>query len=116
MKYLLLLMGEGEMTPWSELDEAGQGAVMEAHDAFSQACKEREGVAILSGEALDGPEAATTLRTRGGAVQITDGPYAEAVECMGGFYLIEAPDLDVLLELVQHLPAYDMQIVPAIDV
>ena len=58
---------------------------------------------LVAGEALDGPEAATTLRTRGGAVQITDGPYAEAVEGMGGFYLIEAPDLDVLLELADRI-------------
>ena len=47
---------------------------------------------------------------------ITDGPYAEAVEQLGGFYLIEAPDLDVLLDLLQSLPAYDLQISPAVDV
>jgi hypothetical protein len=47
---------------------------------------------------------------------MTDGPYAEVVEGMGGFYLVEAPDLDVLVELLGELPPYDMQISPVVDV
>ena len=55
------------------------------------------------------------MRTRGGRVALTDGPYAEAVEGIGGFYLVEAPDLDVLLDLLRTLPPYDMQVSPVVD-
>jgi hypothetical protein len=83
---------------------------------FDAACQERDGVQILAGEALGGPETATTMRTRDGQVSLTDGPYAEAVEQLGGFYLVEAPDLDVLVELLRVLPPYDIQVSPTIDV
>ncbi len=115
MKYLVLLMGDGELKPWTDQTEEEQGALMGQFEAFDGACRAREGVEILSGEALSGPTHATTVRTRGGQVQLTDGPYAEAVEGLGGFYLVEAPDLDVLLELLGVLPAYDMQVSPVVD-
>lgn len=55
------------------------------------------------------------MRTRGGHTTLTEGPYAEVIESMGGFYLVEAPDLDVLVELLGILPASDIQISPAVD-
>lgn len=115
MKYLVLLIGDGAEKPWSEQTEEEQGAAMAKFGAFGDACDARDGVRILAGEALAGPEAATTVRTRNGQVQVTDGPYSEAVEGMGGFYLVEAPDLDVLLVLLRVLPAYDIQVQPAVD-
>ena len=111
MKYLVLLMADGELAPWAELTEAEQGALMERFEGFSRACAARDGDEILAGEELD-PESATTVRTRGGRLSLTDGPFAEAVEQLGGFFLVEAPDLDVLVELLRELPAYDMQISP----
>lgn len=69
---------------------------------------ERAGAAIVGGAALLGPETATTLEVRGGAdgdlVQ-TDGPYAETKEFLGGFYLLEAEDLDAAAALARHIPA-----------
>ena len=115
MKYLVLLMGDGELKPWTQHTPEEQGELMGQFGAFDEACRARDGVEILSGEALSGPDDATTVRTRGGQVQLTDGPYAEAVEGLGGFYLVEAPDLDVLIELLRILPAYDMQVSPVID-
>ena len=115
MKYLVLLIGDGELKPWSEHSDEEQQAVMRRFEAFDAACRERDGVEILAGEALAGPEDATTIRTRGGAMSLTEGPYAEAVEQMGGFYLVEAPDLDVLVELLRILQPYDMQLSPAVD-
>ncbi|MCY7399677.1 MAG: YciI family protein [Nocardioides sp.] len=112
MKYLVLLIGDGELKPWTELSPEEQGEMMEQFGAFDEACRGREGVEILSGEALGGPQDSTTVRTRGGQVQLTDGPYAEAVEGLGGFYLVESPDLDVLLDLLTVLPPYDMQVSP----
>ena len=116
MKYLVLLIGDGEVKPWSDHTPEEQVEAMGRFRAFDEACAAREGVELLAGEALSDASDATTLRTRGGRLQMTDGPYAEVVEGMGGFYLVEAPDLDLLVELLGELPAYDMQISPVVDV
>lgn len=115
MKYLVLLMGYGESKPWDELTADEQAAEMRRFEEFGEACEAREGVTILSGEALGAADTATVVRTRDGEQQVTDGPYAEAVEHLGGFYLLEAPDLDVVLDLLRVLPPYDVQVSPAID-
>lgn len=91
-----------------------QEAGMARHVAFDQACSERDGVEIVSAEALGDGSAATTLRTRDGEMTVTDGPFAEAAEHIGGYYLVEAQDLDTVIELCRILPAYDIEIRPAI--
>ncbi|WP_457190224.1 YciI family protein [Nocardioides sp. P5_E3] len=116
MKYLVLLIGDGAEKPWSEQTEEEQGAAMAKFGAFGEACDTRDGVRILAGEALSGPSDATVMRTTDGRVYLTDGPYAEVIEGMGGFYLLEAPDLDVVVELLRVLPPYDIQIHPTVDV
>ena len=116
MKYLVLLMGDGDEKPWTEQTEEEQGAAMAKFAAFSAACAARDGVEILAGEALSGPDDATVMRTTAGRVELTGGPYAEVIEGMGGFWLLEAPDLDVVVELLQLLPSYDIQIHPTVDV
>jgi hypothetical protein len=63
---------------------------------------------IKGGEALTPPEMATTITVaggRGGDVVVTDGPYAEAKEVLGGFFLIEAADLDDAIKWAAKLPA-----------
>ncbi|CAM3282141.1 YciI family protein [Occultella aeris] len=115
MKYVVLLMADGEEKPWGEQTPEEQARQMERFGAFDEACAAREGVRILAGEALQDGDAAATVRTRGGRLTLTDGPFAEAVEGLGGFYLIEVPDRDVLVELLAELPAYDMQISPVVE-
>lgn len=110
MKVALFLMSQGEMPPWEDLTPEQQAAGMQQHDDFGAACAAREGVTILAGEALDGTP--TVVRTRGGERSITEGPYAESVEQLGGFYVIEAPDLATVLELTELLPPYDLQLSP----
>jgi hypothetical protein len=69
---------------------------------------ERAGSAVVGGAALLGPETATTIEVTGGQdgdVVHTDGPYAETKEFLGGFYLLEAEDLDAALALARHIPA-----------
>ncbi|MDO5494894.1 MAG: YciI family protein [bacterium] len=110
MKYLILLMDEGDMTPWEEISAEEKEEVMAQHERFDQVCEELDGVRILSAEALQGPETATSVRTRGGEMTVSDGPYAEAVEHLGGFYLIEAPNFDTLLGALKTLPPYGMDI------
>ena len=116
MKYLVLLIADGAEKPWFEQTEEEHGAAMAKFGAFDAACAARDGVRLLAGEALSGPRDATVMRTTGGKVELTDGPYAEVIEGMGGFYLLEAPDLDVVVELLQVLPPYDIQIHPTVDV
>jgi hypothetical protein len=60
---------------------------------------------MVAGDALHGTDAATTVRVRAGDTQITDGPFAETKEVFGGFYLLEADDLDAALELAARIPA-----------
>jgi hypothetical protein len=59
---------------------------------------------FVSGEALQGNETATQLRVRDGETQLTDGPYAEAKEYLGGYYVIETPDLDAALAWAAKVP------------
>jgi hypothetical protein len=115
VKYFVLLAGYGEMPPFEELSEEEQAADMAKHEAFSAACEGRDGVDIVSAEALGDGSMATTLRTRGGTLTVTDGPFAEAAEHIGGYYLIDAPDLDVVIELCRLLPAYDIDVRPVLD-
>lgn len=117
MKYLVLLIGHGAERPWMEQSEEEQAAAMARFGEFDRACRDREGVALLAGEALSDSGDATVMRTSAdGRVSLTDGPYAEVIEGMGGFYLLEAPDLDVVVELLQVLPPYDIQVHPTVDV
>lgn len=116
MKYLVMLIGDGDVPDWETLTPEQQGAAMQQFEEFDAACAARDGVEILAGEALsDGQADATVMRTREGRVTLTEGPYAEALEGLGGFFLIEAPHLDVLVELLQVLPPYDIQLSPVVD-
>ncbi|HET7714191.1 MAG TPA: YciI family protein [Bauldia sp.] len=67
----------------------------------------REGRLILS-QPLESPERAVTIRGRGGRLARTDGPFAETKEFLGGFYLIEARDLDEAIEIVGRDPMVEM--------
>ena len=115
MKYFVLLATMGETSSWDELSPEEQEAGIGKHVAFDEACAARSDVEILGGEALGDGSMATTLRTRGGEMTITDGPFAEAAEQIGGYYLLDAPDLDTVTELCRILPAYDIDIRPVLD-
>ena len=115
MRYFVLLAGYGEMPGWDELTPEEQAAGMAKHVEFDEACAARDGVEVVSAEALGDGSSATTLRTRGGEMAITDGPFAEAAEHVGGYYLLDAPDLDTVVDLCRILPAYDIEIRPAIE-
>jgi hypothetical protein len=58
----------------------------------------------VAGDPLEGPEAATTVRVRGGERLTTDGPFAETKEILGGYYLIEVDDLDAALDWAGKMP------------
>ena len=76
------------------------GEVMEAHNQFA-AGVEQLGAKLLGGEALQDTGTATTIR----GSDVTDGPFVETKEALGGYYLIDAPDLDTALAVGRTVPA-----------
>jgi hypothetical protein len=75
--------------------------VMQAHNEFAAQVEQR-GVKLLGGQALQPTSTATTVR---GGSDVTDGPFVETKEALGGFYLIDAPDLDTALAVGKLCPA-----------
>lgn len=94
MKYLMLLLGDGELTPWPPMSDAEKTALMAKFGEFDRACEARDGVRILTGEALEGPPSTATVRTRGGTMSVTEGPFAEALEGLGGHLPARAGAVD----------------------
>jgi hypothetical protein len=78
------------------------GEVMEAHNRFA-AEVEQHGGKLLAGHALQSTDTATSVR--GGGSEVTDGPFVETKEALGGYYLIDAPDLDAALAIGKICPA-----------
>ena len=77
-------------------------AMMDGYFAFTAMLKDKG--AFIAGDGLKGAETATSLRLRGGKVETMDGPFAETKEHLGGFYLIEVPDLDTALKYAAMIP------------
>lgn len=102
-RYMLSIVEQE--APYSEGGGANFDEIMQAHGAFSTAVKEA-GASVVSGEALQPMATATFLRgTRTPQVTAVDNPLPEAKEVIGGYYLIEAPDDAVALELAKLCPA-----------
>lgn len=112
---ILVLMTETDPGAWDTVTEAEREAVFAAHVAFDRAVRDRG--TLDAGEALHGVETARTLRTVDGERVVTDGPYAETAEQLGGFYLIDVADLDEAVELVRLLPSsYTVEVRPALHI
>lgn len=75
------------------------------HDTNAYLDKLRASGHCLASEALESIEAATTVRVRNGRMSTTDGPFAETKEQVGGFFLIEARDLDEALQIAAGFPS-----------
>ena len=99
MSQYLILIYEDEASYATATPEL-MGEVMAAHDAFS-AGVEGLGARLVGGEALQ----PTTLATSGRGGAVTDGPFVETKEALGGFYLVDAPDLDTALAVARTVPA-----------
>ena len=103
MQYAVLIYDEGTADPSSIPDDpAAQQATHLAYNAYTEMLRDR-GV-IKGGEALQPVTTATTVRIRDGETLMTDGPFAETKEALGGFYLIEAADLDEAIKLAVACP------------
>ncbi|MFN6439886.1 MAG: YciI family protein [Nostoc sp. DedSLP01] len=102
MQYAILVY-ESENNFNNRTDEQHKDAYWGAFSAYSQALAEAG--AIAGGAALYQPHAGTTVRLRDGQRQVQDGPYAETKEQLGGFFLIDVPDLDAALDWAARCPA-----------
>ncbi|MFI5254591.1 MAG: YciI family protein [Candidatus Limnocylindrales bacterium] len=100
MRYLALIYTT-EVDPATIPPEA-LAAQNAAYAVFTRAAQERG--AMLAGEALEPTSSATTVRVRDGRTLVSDGPFAETKEALGGFYLLECPDLDAAIELAARIP------------
>ena len=97
MKYMLLIyQNEAAMTA------ADRRPYMAAYGAYTEALK-KAGV-VVGGDRLEGSSAATTVRVANGKTQVLNGPYAETKEQLGGYYLIDVPDLDAALTWAARCP------------
>jgi hypothetical protein len=99
MQYMLQIYTGESMTAWERLSEEQQGAVTNEYMAIMQA------PGISGGAQLQPAMTATTVRVQDGATLTTDGPFAETKEALGGYYLLEADDLDAAIELAARIPA-----------
>ena len=106
MKYMLLIHQGTTPTPpsedWENLSEEEKGAVYNAYKALSDT------PGVSPGLQLRPPETATTVRVQDGRTLITDGPFVEIKESIGGYLIYEADDLDAAIELAARIPAAAM--------
>lgn len=108
---LLVLLSEDGPAAWEHATEEERQVVFDAHAAFDAALRERG--SILSGEAL--APAAEARGVRGQLV--VEGPFAEAAEHLGGFYLVEIDSMDAALEAARLLPAgYTIEVRPCVAI
>ena len=106
MKYMLLIHQGSTPLPgsdaWDALSEEEKGAVYGAYKALN------ETPGVTPGQQLAPPETATTVRVQDGTTLTTDGPFAELKEAIGGYFVLEADDLDAAIEVAARVPAASM--------
>ncbi len=100
MQYVLLIYSNE--AGWSKLTQAEQEQGMAAYQAFGEAMTK---AGVLKGSNRLRPiSTATTVRVVDGKTQVTDGPYAESKEQLGGYFLIDVPDLDAAISWAERCP------------
>lgn len=101
MKYLCLIYDEE--SKMAAMDKPTSDAFMGEYFSFTQELAKSE--QLLAGEALHPVSTATCVRIRNGKVSTTDGPFAETREQLGGFYMIEAKDLNEAIQIAAKIPS-----------
>jgi hypothetical protein len=95
-QYLILIYDDENA--WANATEADTGRIMAGHEAFGN----KHASAIVGGNALQSTTTATSVRPSGDTV--TDGPFVETKEALGGYYLVEAADLDAAIAIAKDIP------------
>ena len=101
MKYLCLIYDEE--SKMGAMAKSESDAFMGEYFGFTNSIKEAG--KYVAGEALQPIRTATTVRVRNGKVTTTDGPFAETKEQLGGFYLIDAVDLNEAIQIASRIPS-----------
>jgi hypothetical protein len=101
MKYLCLIYDDEKK--WETMSKAEADAYMGEYFAFTDAIKGSGH--YIGGEALQPVQTATTVRSRNGKLSTTDGPFAETKEQLGGYYLVEARDLNDAIQVASRIPS-----------
>lgn len=96
-RFMILIYGDEKR--WDALSDSEMAAIDAGHRAF----QERAGTAVLASGQLEPTSMATTVRRGADGPSVTDGPFLETKEVVGGFYLLEARDLDEAIGLVSLL-------------
>jgi hypothetical protein len=102
MKYLLQIYDRGATEQAGRLSADEEQAIVGEYLAIGQS------PAVIGGEQLQPVETATTVRVQGGKTLLTDGPFVEAKEHLGGYLVVEAAELDAALEIAARIPAARM--------
>ncbi len=101
MQYMLLIYNDPALEP-----AYGTPAFQDMMAGFFAANEQMKADGVLrGGEGLQGVETATSLRLRGGKVETMDGPFATTKEHLGGYYIVDVPDLDAALKYAALLPS-----------
>ena len=100
MQYLLLIYEDEKV--WNTLSEAERGQIYGEYMTLTSDIKKSGH--WIGGNPLQPIHTATTVRVRDGKVSTTDGPFAETREQLGGYYLVEARDLNAAIELAARIP------------
>jgi hypothetical protein len=96
---MLLIHSAAAADEFDSLPEDEQKAIYDEYVAISGSA------GVTDGNQLQPPETATTVRVQDGKTLTTDGPFAETKEALGGYYLLDADDLDAAIELASRIPA-----------
>lgn len=100
MRYMLLIYTDETNDPAPGTPEGD--AMFAGYGAFTQEVREKN--LFLAGEPLQPTTTATTVRVRGGRTVLTDGPFAETKEQLGGFYILDCKDLDEACAMAAKIP------------
>ena len=114
MKYLCLIYDDE--TSWGRMQKADMERTMGEYYQFGEDI--RKSGHYLAGEALHPTDSATTVRVRNGKISTTDGPFAETKEQLGGFYMIEARDLNDAIQVAARIPGAKLgsiEVRPVVD-
>jgi len=106
MRYMMLIYHGSTPLPgtpeWDSLAQEQRDAVASGYRNLNQVA------GVTPGEHMQPPEMATTVRVNGGGTLTTDGPFAETKEAVGGYFFLEADNLDAAIELASKVPAAQM--------
>jgi hypothetical protein len=114
VKFLVLMTEKDHFDKWDDADDALRQRTIDDYNAFGDAVRARG--TLVVGDALLRPDETRSIQP-GIERSVTDGPYAETVELLGGFYVIDLPDLATAVEIAALLPReYTVEVRPTLGI